>query len=64
VWEGALRFKRGNDRSGVTGVIAAQGFELGTEPLIAQRVEELLDQRLVEVVFEHHNVVAYLLQRG
>jgi hypothetical protein len=63
VTSGRPRFKCGNNISGVLGVIAAQRLELGAEPLRAQRIQELLDERVVEVVFEDDNIVAYLLQR-
>src|SRR5262249_46463122 len=56
-------FEGGNDISRVLGVIAAQRLELGAEPVRAQGIQELLDQRIMQVFFENDNIVAYLLQR-
>jgi hypothetical protein len=41
------RFEGGNDISRVLGVIAAQCLELGAEPVRAQGIQELLDERIV-----------------
>ena len=57
------RFDSGNDISRVLSVIATQRLELGAESLRAQGIQELLDERVVEVFFKHYNIVAYLLQR-
>ena len=56
-------FEDGYDISGVLGVIAAECLELGAEPVRAQGIQELLDERVVEVFFAYDNIVAHLLQR-
>jgi len=44
-------------------IIATQCLELGAESVRAQRIQELLDERVVEIFFADDNIVAYLLQR-
>src|SRR5262249_55570296 len=60
---GTPRFEGGHDISRVPGVIAAQRLELGAESVRAQGIQELLDERVMEVFFEDDNIVTHLLQR-
>jgi hypothetical protein len=56
ITSGTPRFEDDNDISRVLGVIAAQRLELGTEPMRAPGIQELLDERVVEIFFEDHNL--------